>query len=222
MRTSLPISLRVWGPDALFTRQELKVDRVTYDMITPSAAKAIYEAIFWKPEIAWSVRRIELLKPISNRTLTINEVKSRIPAEAVARFAAGGPGRVGIDIRAERTQRTSTMLLDVDYLLHACLTLRDDLPEAEMTKYVQMFYRRAARGQCFQQPYFGVKECMANFALVRDRSEAPAAISLERDMGVMLHSVFDGEGKVAPSYFHARMHGGVVDVPAADGPGIMR
>ena len=214
MRTSLPISLRIWGPYACFTRQGLKVDRVSYDIITPSAARAVFEAIFWKPQISWAIGRIELLKPIIHQTMTVNEVKNKLPTDEIARFAAGKAGSIGLDVTKDRTQRTSTILRDVDYLVHATLTLAPDVPDSDMVKYVQMFYRRAERGQCFTQPYLGLKEHHANFALVRDRRKAPPALSLDQDMGLMLHSVFDQAGNFSPCYFDARIRDGVVEVPA--------
>lgn len=223
MRTSFPFALRIRGPLACFTRPELKVDRVTYDVITPSAARAIFESVFWKPEIAWSVRRIELLSPPAHQVVTINEVKSKASGEAVSRILAGGEAKVGVDPSAERTQRTSTLLRDVDYIVHACFSLRNDLPDCQMHKYVDIFRRRAKRGQSFYPPYLGMKEFPATLTLVEDRAQEPSAIAMTADMGIMLYDLWSGPGGVpSPSYFHARMEGGVIDVPAPGSRGIMQ
>lgn len=219
--------LEVWGPMACFTRPELKVERVSYDIITPSAARAIFEAIFWKPAIHWQVTKIEVLNSIQWMSVRRNEVG------AVA-------GKSPIYIEDKRQQKNTLMLRDVRYRIWAkmefipkrkrngqpCLFDIDEPHNDENPgKYNAMFERRASKGQCFTQPYLGTRECTASFRLVNPETEALLApISESRDLGIMLYDMdFDADLKNPPALFYrAKMENGVIIVPPKDSEEILR
>ncbi len=223
--------LEVWGPIACFTRPELKVERVSYDVITPSAARAVFEAIFWKPAIHWQVTKIEVLKPIQWMSVRRNEVG------AVA-------GKTPIFIEDKRQQKNTLMLRDVHYRLWAKLEFiskwkreesknpRIDSEEAELlrkdenpAKYNAMFERRASQGQCFNQPYLGTRECVASFRLVNpDVDSLDSPIAEDRDLGIMLYDMdFKSDLKNPPAMFYrANMKQGVIVVPPLNSEEILR
>jgi CRISPR-associated protein Cas5d len=159
--------LEVRGDFACFTRPEMKVERVSYDVITPSAARAVFEAILWKPAIRWRVRRIEVLAPIRWINLRRNEVAGVVSTRNVETAMRAGSGDLGLYIEDERQQRAGLFLRDVAYRLHAELVLQPEAPPGEtLVKYREMFERRAGRGQCVNQPYLGCREFAAAFRLV--------------------------------------------------------
>lgn len=225
--------LEVWGPYACFTRPELKVERVSYDVITPSAARAIFEAIFWKPAIRWQVTKIEVLNPIKWVNVRRNEVG------AVASVKSGP-----IFIEDKRQQKNSLLLQDVRYRIWAKLEFipqwkrKDsknpliDVEETELLrkdenpgKYNAMFERRASKGQCFNQPYLGTRECVASFRLVdSQREELSEPISENRDMGIMLYDMdFDKDAEKPDSmFFRARMENGIIVVPPRNSEEVLR
>lgn len=210
--------LEVTGDFACFTRPEMKVERVSYDVITPSAARAVFESIFWKPSIRWHVRRIEVLAPVRWINLRRNEVKSKVSVSSVVSAMQGGDADIGIyaDEPDERVQRAALFLRDVAYRLHADLEVRvdrnDPAPEA---KFHAMFERRALAGQCVNQPYLGCREFAAQVRLVTDLSAEPAPIADSRDLGWMLHDMdFANPADPQPVFFHADMRHGVIDVHA--------
>jgi CRISPR-associated protein Cas5d len=210
--------LDVRGEFACFTRPEMKVERVSYDVITPSAARAIFEAILWKPAICWRVRRIEVLAPIRWINLRRNEVASVISTRNVESAMRAGTGHLALYIEDERQQRAGLFLRDVAYRLHAELTLQPNAPPGEtLIKYQEMFERRAAKGQCVNQPYLGCREFAAAFRLVTDLSAEPPPIAETRDLGFMLHDLdFSNPADPAPRFFRAQLTGGVVAVPEFD------
>lgn len=223
--------LEVWGPMACFTRPELKVERVSYDVITPSAARAIFEAIFWKPAVHWQVTKIEVLNPIKWTSVRRNEVGA---------VASKNP----IYIEDKRQQKNSLLLKDVRYRIWARLEFIPkwkrqetknpviDLEESELLhrdenpgKYNAMFERRASKGQCFNQPYLGTRECVASFRLVNPETEEMAApISENRDLGIMLYDMdFEQDLKNPPAMFYrAKMENGVIIVPPRNSEEVLR
>lgn len=211
--------LEVRGDFACFTRPEMKVERVSYDLITPSAARAVFEAILWKPAIRWRVRRIEVLRPIRWINLRRNEVASVVSTRNVETAMRAGSGDLGLYIEDERQQRAGLFLRDVAYRLHAELILQPDAPAGEtLTKYREMFERRAAKGQCVNQPYLGCREFAADFRLVTDLAAEPAPIAETRDLGFMLHDLdFSNPADPVPRFFRAQMADGVVAVPDFEG-----
>lgn len=205
--------LEVSGPFACFTRPEMKVERVSYDVITPSAARSVFEAILWKPEIRWTVTRIEVLKPVRWINLRRNEVGAVVSTRNVQQAMNAGSGKLALFIEDERQQRAGLFLRDVAYRLHAALALS---PKARdpLVKYTEMFARRAARGQCVNQPYLGCREFAADFRLVTDPASESASLAESRDLGWMLHDLdFANPADPQPRFFRAHMANGVIDVP---------
>ena len=211
--------LEVSGPFACFTRPEMKVERVSYDVITPSAARSIFEAILWKPAIRWRVHRIEVLKPICWINLRRNEVSAVVSTRNVQQAMAAGIGTLGLYIEDERQQRAGYFLRDVAYRIHADLSLAPGGNEPLM-KYTEMFARRATKGQCVNQPYLGCREFSAAFHLVASDTPAATPISETRELGWMLHDLdFTHPSDPKPRFFNARMVAGVIEVPAFEESG---
>ena len=221
--TDKEFCLEVWGAIACFTRPELKVERVSYDVITPSAARAIFEAIFWKPAIHWQITKIEVLNPIKWTSIRRNEVGAT---------ASKNP----IFIEDKRQQKNSLMLRDVRYRIYAKLEFipirkrkeqsnTDEHPDENPAKYNAMFERRASKGQCFNQPYLGTRECSASFKLVDPEKDAlDAPVSESRDLGIMLYDMdFEANLKNPPAMFYrAKMENGVIIVPPKDSEEVLR
>jgi CRISPR-associated protein Cas5d len=204
--------LHVAGDFACFTRPEMKVERVSYDVITPSAARAIFEAILWKPAIRWRVTRIEVLEPIRWMNLRRNEVGAVISASNVQQAMNAGHGDLALYVEDERQQRAGLFLRDVAYRLHAELDVRTGEPRQ---KYEEMFLRRAAKGQWVNQPYLGCREFAADVRLVEPGTAQPAAIAETRDLGWMLHDLdFTDLASPQPRFFRAQMQAGAIAVPA--------
>jgi CRISPR-associated protein Cas5d len=222
--------IEVWGDYACFTRPEMKVERVSYDVITPSAARAIFEAILWKPAIRWNVTKIEVLNPIKWVSVRRNEVGKVM-----------SPQTKQIFIEDDRQQRAGLFLRDVRYRLHAeleyinpvnrnpnRLTVPDELidPDEEQLigksenpgKYNAMFERRARKGQCFNQPYLGCREFSAHFRLIESpEKEKSGAILESYDLGFMLYDMdFFDEKNPNTMFFRVRMNNGVIIVPQRD------
>lgn len=212
------VRLHIWGDYACFTRPEMKVERVSYDVMTPSAARGILAAVHWKPAIRWVIDRIHVLKPIRFESVRRNELGSKISASKVS----GAMRRKSVEdlyalIEDDRQQRAATVLKDVAYVIeaHAVLTARAGESET-IAKHIEMFKRRATKGQCFQQPCMGVREFPAHFAWVDEdslpKSELPEN-ERDRDLGWMLHDI-DFDGSNLPHFFRAEMKNGVVEVPS--------
>lgn len=197
-----PVIVQVWGEGALFTRPELKVERVSYPVMTPSAAVGVLESIFWKPEFAWRVVAIEVLNEIKQFTQRRNETTD------LASLADAASGRRRIDTVAHRVQRNAVCLRDVAYRIHAHVVLGAGATKPEAA-YRDQFRRRVTRGSCFTQPYLGTREFSAYFG-DSDDSEAQ---KLTEDLGIMLHSVDHSTTPSSFSWFTARLDQGVVHVP---------
>jgi len=216
--------LDVCGDWACFTRPEMKVERVSYDVITPSAARAVFEAIFYKPAVRWQVRRIEVLAPVRWMNLRRNEVASVISTRNVQQAMKLGTGELALYVDEDRQQRAALLLRDVAYRLHADLVVRPDRADPEPPpKFFAMFERRARKGQCVNQPYLGCREFAARWRLVDDLAAEPAPIAETRDLGWMLHDLdFSHVTDPQPRFFRAQMTGGVIEVPAFDGEEVAR
>lgn len=228
MNGESPLEVKVWGDFACFTRPEFGVERVSYGVMTPSAARGILEAIFWKPEFRWRVREITVLKPIRHYSILRNEMNS-IQSERSARgWQVGGGGYYADD---DRAQRHALCLRDVAYIIRADIELKEHATD-HPAKYRDQFRRRVKRGQCFTQPYLGTREFSAFFG-PPDGDEEPIEPDEEYGLGFMLFDVeFEPatKGKVAyaghgsggrtvergnakPKFFQARLSGGVLEVP---------
>ncbi len=226
--------IEVWGDYACFTRPEMKVERVSYDVITPSAARAVFEAIFWKPAIQWRVKKIEVLNPIRWISVRRNEVGKLI-----------SPKSKEILIEDERQQRAGLFLRDVAYRLHAemeFIPLRnrntyetpDGLKDAEEEellhstenpgKYNAIFERRVNKGQCFNQPYLGCREFSCNFRYVENPDlEEKSPIDESRDMGFMLYDMdFTNPENPQAMFFRAQLKNGVLEVPSINSEEVRR
>ena len=221
--------LEVTGDFACFTRPEMKVERVSYDVITPSAARGIFEAILWKPAICWQIERIEVLNPIQWINVRRNEVG-----------AVASRGKEQIFIEDERQQRAGLFLRDVAYRLYARFSLvsgsnqesdvselgGDSSPkENSYPKFAEMFKRRARKGQCFNQPYLGTREFSAKFRLVESEgsNQEPRPITLSQELGWMLYDMdYSDPKKPRPMFFNATLTEGVLVLPEASSPEVRR
>lgn len=210
------VRLHCWGDWALFTRPEMKVERVSYDAMTPSAARGVLEAIYWKPEIRWVVGSITVLQPIRFTSVRRNEVKAKINAGNVAKVMKDGTGNLGIAASDSdmRQQRAALLLREVGYVIDAHFDILS-VPE-NAAKHLDQFNRRARRGACFTRPYLGCREFAAHFALLEPNGVAPEpheALRGERDLGWMLHDI-DFEHDKQARFFRAHMRDGVITVPS--------
>jgi CRISPR-associated protein Cas5d len=203
------LSVRVRGPLACFTRPELKVERVSYPVMTPSAARGILEAVLWKPAIAWHIEHIRVLKEIKFTAFRRNEVNSKASAPAQVIIKSGGTvSHYFAD--EDRAQRNTVALGDVDYVINAYFTMTSKAgPEDNMTKFVEIFERRLAKGQHYHQPYLGCREFVAD---VMPAEGAPQPIRDDRDLGLMLWDILYGNKNV-PVFFEGRLEAGVLHVP---------
>ncbi len=206
-----PLAVKVWGDYAVFTRPEMKVERLTYPVMTPSAARGILESILWKPEMAWRVDEIWVLNPVRYFSILRNEVNSRASERAARGWEKSGTG--GYDATNDRAQRHTLGLRSVAYVIRAHIALRPGV-EADVAKYRDQFRRRVERGQCFATPYLGTRECSASFA-PPDGTERPRE-EINDDLGLMLHDLdyaADGSGRGTPRFFKARMDRGILRPP---------
>ncbi len=207
--TYLPLTVRVWGELACFTRPEMKVERVTYPVPTPSAARGVLEAIFWKPEITWRIEEIWVLNPIRYFSILRNEVNSRASEAAAVRWQREGGG---YDAAADRAQRHTLGLRDVDYVIRAQVELKPHVQD-DPAKYRDQFRRRVEQGRCFATPYLGCREFAASFS---EPNGAERPIDQTEDLGPMLLDldyVPDGSGRGTPRFFDARLERGVLQIP---------
>lgn len=223
MHIPLPLAVKVWGDYACFTRPESKVERVTYDVMTPSAARGVLEAIFWKPQFDWVVHAIHVLKPIRRTSILRNEVSAKLAPSTVKQWAEGK--KRGEDARFliedARTQRHALILRDVAYVIQADVRVRRGSgPEANPQKYREQFMRRVQRGQCAWTPYLGCREFSAFFG---PATPEDTPIPETNDLGRMLFDLHyddtleDGRparsfGDGQPRYFRARLERGVMNV----------
>lgn len=214
----MSVRLHVWGERACFTRPEMKVERVSYDVMTPSAARGILEAVHWKPAIRWQVERIHVLKPIRFQSIRRNEVGAKASASlASGAMKRGDTNGLGIAVDENRQQRAALVLIDVAYVIEARFAMTDRAgPEDTSAKHISMFNRRAAQGQCFHRPCLGTREFAAEFALIpEDAPLPPCELEMDRrdlDLGWMLHDIDFANGNVS-RFFRARMQGGVINIP---------
>ncbi len=202
------VKLRVWGEYACFTRPEMKVERVSYDVITPSAARGIIEAVYWKPEIRWVVDRIHVLKPIRFENIRRNELGNKLPLQQISAAMKDNVSSVDKWIEDDRQQRAGIVLKCVDYVIEAHFETTDKGKSMDPGKHLAMFERRAKKGQCFHRPYFGCREFPVEFQWCDSIPESK--LTGERDLGYMLYDI-DFSNDMQPSFFRAVMHDGVID-----------
>lgn len=202
-----PVEVRVWGDFACFTRPEMKVERVSYPAPTPSAARGILEAIFWKPQFKWRIEEIWVLNPIRYFSILRNEVNSKASRRATRGWEKHGGHFIA---SGDRAQRHTLALRDVDYVIRARMDLQpgvDDHP----AKYRDQFRRRVRAGRCFSRPYLGCREFAARFA---EPSGDEKPIDRTDDIGRMLYNLdYQDDGRGTPHFFRARLESGVIHVP---------
>jgi CRISPR-associated protein Cas5d len=228
---SYGIRLLVSGKWALFTRPEMKVERVSYDVMTPSAARGILEAIHWKPSIRWIVEEIHVLNPIRFQSIRRNEVGAKAPTRAIGTaMKTGEIGNIALIVEDNRQQRASTVLTDVAYVIcaHFALTAKAGVDDNE-GKHLDTFNRRARKGQCFHQPCLGTREFPARFELIEpdaptskpESETSDLGFGSPRDLGFMLYDI-DHAGDRGSLFFRAKLDQGVMRVPPPDSPEIRR
>jgi CRISPR-associated protein Cas5d len=207
MSNSPPLHVKVWGELACFTRPEMKVERVSYPVMTPSAARGVLEAIFWKPEFEWHVREIWVLNPIRHFSILRNEINTRQSHRTAQKWEDSGGGFFADE---DRAQRHTLALRDVAYVIKADAVLRSHA-DSDIAKYRDQFRRRVQRGQCMHRPYLGCREFAADFADL-DGSEIP--IDLTDDLGLMLGDLdYEPDGTGTPRFFPGQLVNGVLLVP---------
>lgn len=222
---SYGIRLHVWGQHGLFTRPELKVERMSYDVMTPSAARGILEAIHWKPAIRWVIDRIHVLEPIRFQSIRRNEVGHKAPAGKIRQaMNRGDLEGLQLLVDEDRQQRASTVLVNPAYVIEAHFEMTAKAgPDENEGKHLDIFNRRAARGQCFHQPCLGTREFTAHFGLIPPDAPLPArnpeaetadlGFGTPRDLGFMLWDI-DHTRPGRPSlFFRAALRDGVLEVP---------
>jgi CRISPR-associated protein Cas5d len=232
---SYGIRLHVWGQHALFTRPELKVERYSFDVITPSAARGVLEAIHWKPAIRWVIDRVHVLKPIRFQTIRRNEVGHKAPAGKIKQaMNRGDLAGLQLLVDEDRQQRASTVLVAPAYVIEAHFELTAKAgPDDTEGKHLDIFNRRAARGQCFNQPCLGTREFAAHFELVAPGARLPERdpdmVNAQhgfggspRDLGMMLWDIDHTAPGRHSLFFRASLNEGIMEVPAPDSPEVLR
>lgn len=209
------VKIRVWGEYALFTRPEMKVERCSYDVMTPSAARGILEAIYWHPGMRWIIDRIYVNKPIQFTSVRRNEVKSKVSANNVLPVYNGSQKRLYISSKAEIVQRASLLLRNVEYVVEAHFEMTDKANKSDNEgKFKDIIMRRLKRGECFHTPYFGCREFPVKFCLCEEDEIITAyEDEEERDLGFMLYDLdYSDPQNIQPMFFRAIMKKGVIDL----------
>ncbi len=234
------VKLRVWGDYACFTRPEMKVERVSYDVMTPSAARGILEAIYWKPSIRWVIKAIHVIRPIAFTNIRRNEVASKISFRNAKSAMKGNTELPNFFIEEDRQQRAAMVLRRVEYVIEAEFeVLTDEKLRAKGIdvenrgdddrtdgKHIDQFRRRARDGRCFKQPVFGCREFPARFELIENEETLPVSCYAEqgeKDLGWMLYDMdFSNKKNIKPMFFQAKMRDGIVEVPHPDSEEVKR
>ena len=207
------VKVKVWGEYALFSRPEMKVERCSYDVITPSAARGILEAIYWHPGMKWAIDKIYVQKPVQFTSIRRNEVKSKISSNNVLPVYNGADKPLYISTKSDIVQRASLLLRDVSYVIEAHFEMTEKAVESDNTgKFKDIIMRRLRRGECYHMPYFGCREFPANFCLCEDE-KIETAYSGEKDLGFMLYDMdFSDLDNIQPMFFRALMKDGVINL----------
>lgn len=209
------ITIRVWGDYALFTRPEMKVERVSYDVITPSAARGLIEAIYWKPAIRWVIDKIHVLNEIRFTNIRRNEVSEKISTREAQRRMKGSNEPFFLDTLSNRQQRAALVLKDVDYVIEAHFEIvpEEAGPDDTAEKHYNIALRRLRKGQHYHAPYLGTREFGANVELIENGDLPRSRLSGEQDLGWMLYDLdFRDPNDIRPQFFKASMRDGVIDL----------
>lgn len=212
----MSIRLEVWGDYALFTRPEMKTERVSYDVMTPSAARGILEAIYWHPGLMYHIDRIYVRSPIQFTNVRRNEVKSVVNARAAKSAMEKGKGELWIATSEDIQQRAAMILKNVHYVIEAHFDMtKKASPDDNPGKFQDILKRRSTKGQFYHQPYFGCREFPVNFALCEKIPLCPLELKGEKDLGYMLYDMDYSDGKnIRPLFFRAVMKDGMIEVPS--------
>ena len=209
------VKVKVWGDYALFSRPEMKVERCSYDVMTPSAARGILEAVYWHPGMRWVIDRIHVVNAIQFTSVRRNEVKSKILAGNVLQVYNGAKKPLYISTKADIVQRASLLLRDVEYVIEAHFEMTEWANETDNPgKFKDIIMRRLRRGECFHMPYFGCREFPANFCLCEEEKIKTAYDDVEeKDLGFMLFDMdYSDRNNIPPMFFRAVMKRGVLDL----------
>lgn len=208
------VKVRVWGDLALFSRPEMKVERCSYDVMTPSAARGILEAIYWHPGMRWVIDRIHIRKPVRFTSIRRNEVKSKVLASNVLTAINGGGNSLYISTKEDIVQRAAILLQDVDYVIEAHFEMTEQANGSDNPgKFKDIIMRRLRKGECYHMPYFGCREFPANFELFEEELVDTAYAGEERDLGYMLYDFdYSDPEDIQPMFFRAVLRDGILDV----------
>ena len=220
----MSIKLEVWGDYALFTRPEMKVERVSYDMITPSAARGLIEAIYWHPGLQWHIDRIHVCAPIRFSNLRRNEVKSTISARNARTVMERGLGELYLCTSEEIQQRAAMLLRDVHYVIEAHFEMTERASSGDNPgKFQDIIKRRVKKGQFYHQPCFGCREFPAQFRLCEDLPPCPEELKGERDLGWMLYDMdYTHPENITPLFFRGVLKDGILEVPPRNSEEVRR
>ena len=214
----MAIKIEVWGPYALFTRPEMKVERVSYDIMTPSAARGILESIYWHPGMRWVIDRIRVCAPIRFTNIRRNEVKSTIRARTARTVMEKGKGNLYIATSEDIQQRASMLLTNVHYVIEAHFVLTEKASMSDNPgKFQDIIKRRIQKGQFYSQPYFGCREFPVFFKLCEEIPECHEELKGKKDFGYMLYDMdYSNPDNIRPLFFRAIMYDGVLNVPGRE------
>lgn len=214
----MPISLEVWGDYACFTRPEMKTERVSYDVMTPSAARGLLESIYWHPGLRWVIDRIHVCAPVCFANLRRNEVGSTASARTARTVMDRGRRELYIVTSQDIQQRAAMLLRDVRYVIDAHFDITDQASDSDNDgKFQDIIKRRIKRGQFYSQPYFGCREFPAHFKMCEAIPPCPKELEGARDLGYMLWDLdYSDPGNITPLFFRAELRDGVLEVPTRD------
>lgn len=211
----MAISVEVWGPYACFTRPEMKAERVSYDVMTPSAARGILDAIIWHPGMRWVVDRIHVCAPIRYTNIRRNEVTEKVKAGNIKKLMATGKGESYIATSESIQQRSAMILRDVRYVIDAHFEMTEHAAEGDNPgKFQDMAKRRIEKGQFYYQPYFGTREFPVSFKAAEGKPDCPEELRGERDLSWMLYDMdYSNPEDIQPIFFRALLRNGVLEIP---------
>lgn len=214
----MAVRLEVWGDYALFSRPEMKTERVSYDVLTPSAARGILEAIMWHPGMRYHIRRIRVCAPIRFTNIRRNEVASVVSGRNVRTVMERGCGELWLASAEDIQQRAATILRDVRYVIEADFEMTDKAsPSDNPGKFQEMLTRRIRKGQFYHQPYFGCREFPVSFRMCEEIPPCPPELEGETDLGYMLYDMdYTDPEDIHPLFFRAKLQDGVLTVPQRD------
>lgn len=214
----MPISLEIWGDYASFNRPEMKVERVSYDVMTPSAARGLLESVYWHPGLRWIIDRIHVCAPIRFTNLRRNEVKSTVSARSARTVMERGTGELYLVTSQDIQQRSAMLLRDVHYVIDAHFDITEQASASDSAgKFQDIIKRRIKRGQFYHQPYFGCREFPAQFKACETLPPCPDELKGVRELGYMLWDLdYSDPENITPLFFRAALRDGVLEVPTRD------